>query len=491
MHGSQPDTTQPLLPVDRQRLLADLRAAAPALELIADIESQRPYECDALTLYRQLPLATALPTTVEEVQAVLRVCHRLGVPVVARGAGTGLCAGAMPHPEGVLLVLSKLDRILALDPETRSARVQPGVANLAISRAAAAHGLYYAPDPSSQIACTIGGNVAENSGGVHCLKYGLTTHNLLAMTLLTVEGERVSIGGTGLDGPGLDLLALLTGSEGLLGIVVEITVKLLPQPPLARVILAGFASVRAAGDAVGAIISAGIVPAGLEMMDQLAIRAAEDFAGAGYPREAAALLLCELDGTREEVAEQIVRVQDLLQQLGATSLRVSADEHERALLWAGRKSAFPAVGRLAPDYYCMDGTIPRGQVAHVLEEISRLAAGYGLAVANVFHAGDGNLHPLILFDAASPEQIHKAEALGADILELSVRVGGCITGEHGVGLEKLRQMPSQFSTAELHQLEDIKAAFDPALTLNPGKGIPILKRCQEYRALPSREHGND
>ena len=491
MQGSQANMATPLPPVDRDRLLAALRAAAPGLQLITEVESQRPFECDALSLYRQLPLITALPATIEEVQAVLRACHALAVPVVARGAGTGLCAGAMPHPEGVLLVLSKLDRILAIDPDARSARVQPGVANLAISRAAARHGLYYAPDPSSQIACTIGGNVAENSGGVHCLKYGLTTHNLLALTVLTVEGDRITLGGSGFDGPGLDLMALLTGSEGLLGVVVEITVKLLPQPELARVILAGFASVREAGDAVGAIIAAGIIPAGLEMMDQLAIRAAEDFAAAGYPRDAAALLLCELDGTREEVAAQVVTVQTLLQQLGATSLRVSADERERALLWAGRKSAFPAVGRLAPDYYCMDGTIPRGQVAPVLEEISRLAEGYGLAVANVFHAGDGNLHPLILFDASSPGQIHKAEALGAEILELSVRVGGCITGEHGVGLEKLRQMPSQFSTAELHQLEDIKAAFDPALTLNPGKGIPILKRCQEYRALPAREAAVD
>ncbi len=487
MYGSQANTASALPPIDRSQLLAELRAAVPGLELIEDAQMQRPFECDALSLYRQLPLLTALPATVEEVQAILRVCHGLAVPVVARGAGTGLCAGAMPHPEGVLLVLSKLDRILAINPDARSARVQPGVANLSISRAAAPFGLYYAPDPSSQIACTIGGNVAENSGGVHCLKYGLTTHNLLALTVLTVEGEMVTLGGSGFDGPGLDLLALLTGSEGLLGVVVEITVKLLPQPELARVILAGFASVREAGDAVGAIIAAGIIPAGLEMMDQLALRAAEDFAGAGYPRDAAALLLCELDGTREEVAAQVESVQALLQQLGASSLRVSADERERALLWAGRKSAFPAVGRLAPDYYCMDGTIPRGQVAPVLEEISRLAAGYGLAVANVFHAGDGNLHPLILFDASRPEQIHKAEALGADILELSVRVGGCITGEHGVGLEKLRQMPSQFSIEELHQLEDIKAAFDPALTLNPGKGIPILKRCQEYRSLPAWE----
>ncbi|PLW82645.1 hypothetical protein CWI75_08655 [Kineobactrum sediminis] len=467
-------------------LVRALSAVVAESSIITEPEAQRPFECDGLPLYRQLPIVTVLPGTVAEVQQVLQTCDQLGVPVVARGAGTGLSAGAMPHPDGVLLVLSKLDSIIAIDPLARTARVQPGVSNLAISQAAAASGLYYAPDPSSQIACTIGGNVAENSGGVHCLKYGLTVHNVLAVTLLTVAGEQVTLGGSGYDGPGYDLLALITGSEGLLGVVVEITVKLLPQPELAQVVMAGFATVAAAADAVGAVIAAGIVPAGLEMMDALAIRAAEDFAGAGYPREAAALLLCELDGTREEVAGHVEKVHALFTAQGASSLRVSANEQERALLWRGRKSAFPAVGRLSPDYYCMDGTIPRGKVAVVLEEISRLSAHYGLAVANVFHAGDGNLHPLILFDAACPEQIRKAEAFGADILELSVAVGGCITGEHGVGLEKLQQMPSQFTVEELHLLEDIKAAFDPALTLNPGKGIPILKRCQEYRALPAR-----
>lgn len=477
-------------PVPTAELLAGLRRLLPPDCVIEQSESQRPYECDGLTLYRDLPLAVALPETVEQVQEVLRLCHRLQVPVVARGSGTGLCAGAMPHPEGILLGLAKLKRIIEIDPVARTARVQPGVTNLSISEAAAKHGLYYGPDPSSQIACSIGGNVAENSGGVHCLKYGLTVHNLLSLELLTVEGERITLGSSGLDSPGLDLMALLTGSEGLLGIVVEATVKLLPLPEVARVILAGFDSVRAAGDAVGAVVAAGIIPAGLEMMDALAIQAAEDFARAGYPRDAQAALLCELDGTAEEVDQHIERVSSIFRDCGATTLRVSRDDAERALLWKGRKSAFPAVGRMSPDYYCMDGTIPRSRVSDVLEEIARLSQEYGLAVANVFHAGDGNLHPLIMFDASRPEEVRKAEQFGADILELSVAVGGCITGEHGVGLEKLRQMPSQFSAAELHQLEDIKHAFDPALTLNPGKGIPILKRCQEYRALPGRhDHG--
>jgi glycolate oxidase len=396
----------------------------------------------------------------------------------------------MPHPEGVLLGLSKLDEILQIDPLARTARVQPGVSNLAISAAAEPLGLYYAPDPSSQIACSIGGNVAENSGGVHCLKYGLTVHNILALELLTVEGERLTIGSQGLDSPGYDLLALLTGSEGLLGIVVEVTVRLLPAPETARVVMAGFASVTAAGDAVGAVIAAGIIPGGLEMMDSLAIRAAEDFAAAGYPRDAQALLLCEVDGTREEVENSSAQVSALFTEHGATSIVISQDEAHRALLWKGRKSAFPAVGRLAPDYYCMDGTIPRSQVSRVLNEIAALSARYELPVANVFHAGDGNLHPLILFDASDPQQIRKAEQFGADILALSVEVGGCITGEHGVGLEKLRQMPQQFSAAELGRFEDIKHAFDPGLNLNPGKGVPILKRCQEYRALPDR-HRHD
>ena len=467
-----------------------LQKCLPADCLIDETESLRPFECDALTIYRDLPLLAALPETAEQVREVLRICHALQVPVVARGSGTGLCAGAMPHPDGLLLGLSKLDRIVEIDPLARTARVQPGVTNLSISEAAARHGLYYGPDPSSQIACSIGGNVAENSGGVHCLKYGLTVHNILSLDLLTVEGDQFTAGGQGLDSPGYDLMALLTGSEGLLAIVTEVTVRLLPLPEVAQVVMAGFDTIDAAGDAVGAVIAAGIIPAGLEMMDRLAIQAAEDFALAGYPRDAEALLLCEVDGTAEEVAEHIAKVEALFRQLGATSLKVSQNEAERALLWKGRKSAFPAVGRLAPDYYCMDGTIPRSQVSFVLNEISRLSREYNLRVANVFHAGDGNLHPLILFDASDPREIVKAEEFGAQILQLSVDVGGCITGEHGVGLEKLRQMPIQFSTQELLQFEDIKHAFDPALTLNPGKGVPILKRCQEYRALPTR-HQHD
>ncbi len=458
--------------------------------IVLDVESQRPWECDALPLYRDLPLLVALPATVAQVKTVLQVCHEFDVPVVARGAGTGVTAGSMPHPEGVLLSLSRLDRILDIDPLARTARVETGVSNLAISAAAAQYGLYYAPDPSSQIACSIGGNVAANSGGVHCLKYGLTTHNLLAIKALTVEGEELALGSAGLDSPGYDLMALMTGSEGLLAVVTEVTVKLLPVPQAAKLVLAGFDSVRAASDAVGAIIAAGIIPAGLEMLDRLTIQAVEDYVNAGYPRDAEAVLLCELDGTEEEVAEHTATVSALLGELGASTLHVARDEAERALLWKGRKAAFPAVGRLAPDYYCMDGTIPRAQLAHVLEQIALLSKEYALPVANVFHAGDGNLHPLILFDAGNPEEIRKAEAFGARILTLSVEVGGSITGEHGVGLEKIRQMPAQFGEAELLLFEEIKAAFDPALNLNPGKGIPILKRCQEYRALPAR-HRHD
>jgi glycolate oxidase len=470
----------------RDELKRRLQQYLGADNIIVDQESQRPYECDALTIYCDLPLLVALPETTVQVQQVLRVCHQLNVPVVARGAGTGLCAGAMPHPEGVLLALTKLDRIVNIDPLARTARVQPGVSNLAISEAVAAHGLYYGPDPSSQVACSIGGNVAENSGGVHCLKYGLTVHNILSLDILTVEGEALTIGSQGLDSPGYDLMALFTGSEGLLGIVTEITVRLLPLPEAAQVVMAGFESVDAAGDAVGAVISAGIIPAGLEMMDRLAIQAAEDFAQAGYPRDAAAILLCEVDGTREEVDQHVSQVVSLFNSMGASSLTISRDEAHRSLLWKGRKSAFPAVGRLAPDYYCMDGTIPRGQVSFVLNEMHQMSEHYDLRVANVFHAGDGNLHPLILFDASDPNDVRKAEEFGSRILKLAVQVGGCITGEHGVGVEKLRLMPSQFSTEELLQLEDIKHAFDPALNLNPGKGVPILKRCQEYRALPTR-----
>lgn len=451
--------------------------------VIRDAETQRPYECDGLSVYCEQPMLVVLPETVEQVQRVMKLCHELHVPVVARGAGTGLCAGAMPHPEGVLLSLAKFSRILELDPLARIARVEPGVTNLSISEAASPHGLYYAPDPSSQIACTIGGNVAENSGGVHCLKYGLTVHNVVALQIVTVEGELLSIGSQGPDSAGFDLLALMNGSEGLLGVVTAVTVKLLATPEKAQVVMAGFDSVQNAGNAVGAVVAGGIIPGGLEMMDSLAIIAAEDFCNAGYPTDARALLLCELDGSLEEVEEYAAQVEAIFRQLGATSVRVSGNEEERALLWKGRKSAFPAVGRISPDYYCMDGTIPRGQLAYVLQEMEKMSRHYQLRVANVFHAGDGNLHPLILFDANIPGELEKAEEFGSKILKLCVEVGGCITGEHGVGVEKIRQMAVQFPDEEIAQFHAIKAAFDPDGGLNPGKGIPVLKRCQEYRAL--------
>ncbi len=468
---------------DKTTLVTMFRAFIEPEYVISDEETQKPFECDGLSVYCDMPLLVVLPDTVEQIQEVMRICHRYEIPVVARGAGTGLCAGAMPNPDGVLLVLSRFKHILDIDPLARTARLQPGVRNLAISEAASVHGLYYGPDPSSQIACTIGGNVAENSGGVHCLKYGLTTHNLLKVEMVTVEGDLISIGSEGLDSNGIDLMALITGSEGLLGVVTEVTVKLLPSPEKAQVVMACFDNVQTAGDAVGEIIAKGIIPAGLEMMDSYAIIAAEAFAQAGYPIDAKALLLCELDGTAAEVQEQIIEVEQLFSQLGATSTRVSQSEAERALLWKGRKSAFPAVGRISPDYYCMDGTIPRGQLAHVLTEMQKLSEHYNLRVANVFHAGDGNLHPLILFDANMPGQLEKTEEFGARILELCVKVGGCITGEHGVGIEKIRQMRVQFNEQELRQFHAIKSAFDPAGTLNPGKGIPVLKNCQEYRAL--------
>lgn len=468
---------------DKATLVTMFRAFIDPEYVISDEETQKPFECDGLSVYCEMPLLVVLPDTVEQIQEVMRLCHRYQIPVIARGAGTGLCAGAMPNPDGVLLVLSRFKHILEIDPLARTARLQPGVRNLAISEAASLHGLYYGPDPSSQIACTIGGNVAENSGGVHCLKYGLTVHNLLKVEMVTVEGDLVSIGSEGLDSNGIDLMALITGSEGLLGVVTEVVVKLLPRPEKAQVIMACFDNVQTAGDAVGAIIAKGIIPAGLEMMDSYAIIAAEAFAQAGYPTDAKALLLCELDGTIAEVQEQIVEVEQLFTQLGATSIRVSQSEAERILLWKGRKSAFPAVGRFSPDYYCMDGTIPRSQLAHVLTEMQKLSEYYDLRVANVFHAGDGNLHPLILFDANMPGQLEKTEEFGARILELCVEVGGCITGEHGVGIEKIRQMRVQFNEQELRQFHAIKYAFDPVGTLNPGKGIPVLKHCQEYRAL--------
>ncbi|MGH1487326.1 MAG: FAD-linked oxidase C-terminal domain-containing protein [Cellvibrionaceae bacterium] len=455
--------------------------------VIDDAETQKVYECDGLSAYCEMPMLVVLPETVEQVQKAMMLFHQHNIPVVARGAGTSLSAGATPHKEGVVLSLAKFKNTIDIDPLARTARVQPGVRNLAISEAAADYSLYYAPDPSSQIACTIGGNVAENAGGVHCLKYGLTVHNVIKVEMITVEGERVVLGNEGLDSYGVDLLALMNGSEGMLGVITEITVKLLPMPEKAQVILAGFDSVQVAGDSVGEIIARGIIPGGLEMMDSYAIQASEDFANAGYPVDAKALLLCEVDGTVEEVEEYVKNVSALFKNLGATSVRVSKDEAERALLWKGRKSAFPAVGRLSPDYYCMDGTIPRGKLAEVLLKIEELSQHYQLRVANVFHAGDGNLHPLILFDANNPGEFDKTEEFGGKILEACVEAGGCITGEHGVGLEKIRQMAVQFNDQEIAQFHEIKAAFDPEATLNPGKGIPTLRRCQEYRGLPDKE----
>ena len=450
--------------------------------VVSAAESKRPYECDGLPVYKQMPGVVVMPSSTDEVQKVMRLCHAHKVPVVVRGAGTGLSGGALPNPDGVLMSLTRLSRILEIDADAGLARVQPGVTNLAISEACAPLGLFYAPDPSSQIACSIGGNVAENAGGVHCLKYGLTVHNVLQLTVVTVDGEIVTVGSEGMASAGPDLMALMIGSEGMLGVVTEVTVRLVPQPPHCQVVLASFDELEHAGDAVSAVIAEGIIPAGFEMMDSYAIRAAEDYVGAGYDTSAAALLLCELDGTEEEVAYGIGQVTAVFRRHRATSIRVSQSETERLLFWKGRKSAFPAVGRISPDYYCMDGTIPRRMLSRVLSDISRLSGEYGLRVANVFHAGDGNMHPLILFDESNPGELQKAEQFGAEILKLCVAAGGCITGEHGVGVEKLAQMPEQFSDAELAQLNAIKDALDPDALLNPGKGVPTLKRCQEYRA---------
>jgi len=451
--------------------------------IVSKAESKRPFECDGLTVYKEMPGLVVMPGSTEQVQKVMRLCHEHHIPVVVRGAGTGLSGGALPHSDGVLLSLTRLSRIIEIDPHARLARVQPGVRNLEISEACDAHGLFYAPDPSSQIACSIGGNVAENAGGVHCLKYGLTVHNVLQMTIVTVTGEIMTVGNEGLDSAGPDLMALWIGSEGMLGIVTEVTVKLLPKPSHCQVVLASFDAVEAAGDAVSAVIANGIIPAGFEMMDQNAVRAAEDYAHAGYDTDAAAILLCELDGTADEVQSGIDEVVGVFEQFAATSVRVSQDEAERQLFWKGRKSAFPAIGRISPNYYCMDGTIPRRMLSHVLRGISDLSSEFGLPVANVFHAGDGNMHPLILFDESKPGEFEKTEAFGARILELCVEVGGCITGEHGVGVEKLQQMLVQFDADELAQLNAIKDACDPHGLLNPGKGVPTLKRCQEYRSL--------
>lgn len=468
---------------DKAKLLAQLSDAMPSLEILHTPEDLRPYECDGLSAYRVMPLLVVLPDQIDQVQTILKLCHSNNVPVVARGAGTGLSGGALPLEQGVLLVMARFNRIIEMNPDCRYARVQPGVRNLAISQAAAPHGLYYAPDPSSQIACSIGGNVAENAGGVHCLKYGLTVHNLLRVDILTADGEFMTLGSDALDSPGFDLLALFTGSEGMLGVVTEVTVKLLPKPQVARVMLASFDSVEMAGRAVGDIIAAGIIPGGLEMMDNLSIRATEDFIHAGYPIDAAAMLLCELDGVEADVHEDCERVEQVLKIAGATSVRLARDEAERARFWAGRKNAFPAVGRISPDYYCMDGTIPRRELPKVLKGIDELSNEFGLRVANVFHAGDGNMHPLILFDANQPGELNRAEALGAKILELCVAVGGSITGEHGVGREKINQMCAQFNSDEITLFHAIKKAFDPNGLLNPGKNIPTLNRCAEFGSM--------
>ncbi|MGM0784120.1 MAG: glycolate oxidase subunit GlcD [Pseudomonadota bacterium] len=473
----------PLPNRDPTEVRADLAHHLPDMTLLHREEDMRPFECDGLSVYRALPMLVALPDTLDQVRGLLARCHALGVPVVTRGAGTGLSAGSLPLEQGVLLVLSRFARILEIDPEARTARVQPGVRNLAISEAAAPYGLYYAPDPSSQIACSIGGNVAENAGGVHCLKYGLTVHNVIKAEVLTIEGETLTLGSDALDAPGFDLMALFTGSEGMLGVVTEITVKLLPKPETAKVLMASFDDVEKAGLAVGDIIEAGIIPGGLEMMDKLAIQAAEDFVQAGYPVGAEAILLCELDGVEADVDDDCARVRRVLEAAGATAVSQARDEAERALFWAGRKNAFPAVGRMSPDYYCMDGTIPRRALPRVLTGIAELSERYGLRVANVFHAGDGNMHPLILFDANREGELDVAEALGGEILELCVAVGGTITGEHGVGREKINQMCAQFRPDELATFRAAKAAFDPAELLNPGKNIPTPARCSEFKTI--------
>jgi len=471
----------PLERRERQvQVVGALQAVLPAHALLWNHEDTTPYECDGLTAYRQRPLVVALPETYAQVQAVLKACHALDVPVVARGAGTGLSGGAMPHKLGVTLSLAKFNKILKLDAASRTAVVQGGVRNLAISEAAAPLGLYYAPDPSSQIACTIGGNVAENSGGVHCLKYGLTVHNVLKVKGFTVEGEEVEFGGEALDAPGFDLLSVIIGSEGMLAVTTEVTVKLVPKPRLARCIMASFDDLRKAGDAVAAVIAAGIIPAGLEMMDKPMTAAVEDFVHAGYDLSAEAILLCESDGTPEEVEEEIGRMSEVLRRCGATAIAVSRDEAERLRFWSGRKNAFPASGRISPDYMCMDSTIPRKRLADILLAIAGMEKKYQLRCANVFHAGDGNLHPLILFDANDPDQLHRCELFGADILETSVAMGGTVTGEHGVGVEKLNSMCVQFSAEENEQMFGVKRAFDSKGLLNPGKVIPTLNRCAEY-----------
>ena len=475
------------LPAERQarrsEIAARLAASLAPSSVLVDREALKPYECDGLSAYRQTPLLAVLPADEGEVAAVLRVARDNAVPVVARGSGTGLSGGALPLADGILLSLAKFNRIVEVDVLARTARVQPGVTNLRISQHVAPHGLYYAPDPSSQIACSIGGNVAENSGGVHCLKYGLTVHNILRVRAITIEGDVVDLGSAALDTAGYDLLALATGSEGLLAITLEVTVKLLAKPEAAQVVMASFADVESAGEAVASVIGAGIVPAGLEMMDKLATRAVEDFVHAGYDVDAEAILLAESDGTREEVAHEVARMSEVMRASGATGIRVSTDEMERLRFWSGRKAAFPAVGRISPDYYCIDGSIPRAALAQVLKRTGEFSTKYSLRCANVFHAGDGNLHPLILYDANIPGELDRTEQFAADLLELCIEVGGTITGEHGVGIEKINQMCTQFRPAELAQFHAVKAAFDPPGLLNPGKMVPTLHRCADYGAM--------
>ncbi|HEY4319304.1 MAG TPA: FAD-linked oxidase C-terminal domain-containing protein [Herbaspirillum sp.] len=487
-HSATPSTiAAPAFSAARQReVAAALRAVLPSQCVLFAEEDTRPYECDGLAAYRQLPMAVVLPENEAQVIAAIDVCRELAVSIVPRGAGTGLSGGAMPIADGVVLSTAKLNRIVAMDPLARTAVVQPGVRNLAISEAAAAHDLYYAPDPSSQIACSIGGNVAENSGGVHCLKYGLTVHNVLRVRMINMDGEAIELGGGALDAPGLDLLAVFIGSEGMLGVVTEVTVKLIPKPRTARVIMASFDDVVKGGNAVANIIAAGIIPAGLEMMDKTSSRMVEPFVKAGYDIDAAAILLCESDGAEAEVEEEIGRMRAVLQASGATAIAVSASEAERLKFWSGRKNAFPAAGRISPDYYCMDGTIPRKHLARVLLGIEQMETKYGLRCANVFHAGDGNLHPLILFDANEPGEFHRAEQFGAEILELCVEVGGTITGEHGVGIEKINSMCVQFSALEREAFFNVKRAFDSAFLLNPDKAIPTLHRCAEYGRMHVR-----
>ncbi|WP_188382162.1 FAD-linked oxidase C-terminal domain-containing protein [Oxalicibacterium faecigallinarum] len=463
-----------------------LRAVLPERAVLFQAEDTRPYECDGLSVFTQLPMVVVLPDSEEQVVAILKICNALKVRIVPRGAGTGLSGGALPIADGVVLSTARMSRIVNVDPYARTAVVQPGVRNLAISEAVAQHGLYYAPDPSSQIACSIGGNVAENSGGVHCLKYGLTVHNVMRVRMVTIEGDVIELGGTALDAPGLDLLPVFIGSEGMLGVVTEVTVRLIPKPRQARVILASFDDVVKGGNAVAGVIAAGIIPAGLEMMDKTSSRMVEPFVKAGYDIDAEAILLCESDGIPEEVEEEIARMIAVLEKSGATAIAVSNSEEERLRFWSGRKNAFPAAGRISPDYYCIDGTIPRRALADVLLGIQRMEEKYGLRCANVFHAGDGNLHPLILFDANQEGEFHRAEMFGAEILEMCVEFGGSITGEHGVGLEKINQMCVQFSRSEMDAFLAVKAAFDPPMLLNPTKAIPTLQRCAEYGKMHVR-----